>query len=41
MIPVNVDEGTMSQLASAFGCQLATLPFTYVGLPLGTTKPKL
>jgi hypothetical protein len=41
MILVNVDEGTMSQLASAFGCQLATLPFTYVGLPLGTTKPKL
>ena len=28
-------------LAATFGCQLGTLPFTYLGLPLGTMKPKV
>jgi hypothetical protein len=26
-------------LASTMGCQVGTLPFTYLGLPLGTTRP--
>jgi hypothetical protein len=26
-------------LAGFFGCQVGKLPFTYFGLPLGTTKP--
>ena len=29
------------QLAGVFGCKLETLPFTYLGLPLGTTKPRV
>lgn len=28
-------------LAGTLGCQLGSLPFTYLGLPLGTTKPKM
>ena len=28
-------------LARTFRCQLGTLPFTYLGLPLGTTKPRV
>jgi len=28
----------MAQLATAFGCTIGKLPFTYLGLPLGTTK---
>ena len=28
-------------LARTFRCQLGTLPFTYLGLPLGTTKPRM
>jgi hypothetical protein len=28
-------------LARTFGCSKGTLPFTYLGLPLGTTKPKI
>jgi hypothetical protein len=41
MVPVNVDDHTLNTLASAFGCQKAALPFTYLGLPLGTSKPKI
>lgn len=29
----------MTVLAGTFGCSIGTLPFTYLGLPLGTTKP--
>ena len=28
-------------LAAAFGCRLGALPFTYLGLPLGTTRPRI
>ena len=31
----------MAILASHFGCQIATMPFTYLGLPMGTTKPTM
>jgi hypothetical protein len=28
-------------LANTFGCKVGSMPFTYLGLPLGTTKPSL
>jgi hypothetical protein len=28
-------------LAGTFGCRVGSLPFTYLGLPLGVTKPKI
>jgi hypothetical protein len=28
-------------LAATFGCTGGTMPFTYLGLPMGTTKPKI
>jgi hypothetical protein len=28
-------------IAGLFGCKIGSLPFTYLGLPLGTTKPSL
>jgi hypothetical protein len=31
----------MQLLAEAFGCQVASLPFTYLGFPLGTARPQL
>jgi len=31
----------MQHLASTFGCQVGTLPFTYLGLPMRTTKPRI
>ena len=41
MVPVNVSDSKMPDLAAAFGCQIASMPFTYLGLPMGTTKPRL
>lgn len=29
----------MIVLANALGCQIGSMPFTYLGLPLGLTKP--
>jgi hypothetical protein len=34
MIPINVPDGNLQSLSTAFGCQTASLPFTYLGLPL-------
>jgi hypothetical protein len=41
MVPINVLDELVQHLASDFGCQVATLPFTYLGLPLGTARPKI
>jgi len=39
MLPINVPLDRMECLANTFGCSVGTLPFTYLGLPMGTTKP--
>jgi hypothetical protein len=39
MLPINVSE-KIQRLALTFGCSIGTFPFTYLGLPMGTTKPK-
>uniref|UniRef100_A0A0A9GKK0 Reverse transcriptase domain-containing protein n=1 Tax=Arundo donax TaxID=35708 RepID=A0A0A9GKK0_ARUDO len=31
----------MKHLAGIFGCKIGTLPFTYLGLPVVTTKPRV
>jgi hypothetical protein len=36
---MNVEESKWPSLTNALGCKLVTLPFTYLGLPLGTTGP--
>ena len=41
MVPINVPEAEAVRLAQVFHCVLGTLPFTYLGLPLGTTKPTI
>ena len=41
MIRLNLSEDQAQNLASTFGCKLGGLPFTYLGLPLGTSKPKI
>ena len=40
MVPLNIDNEAI-RLAAVFGCSLGTLPFTYLGLPMGTTKPRI
>jgi len=41
MIPLNLTQDQAVNLAGTFGVQLGKLPFTYLGLPLGTTKPRV
>ena len=41
MVPINVPLNKMQDLANAFGCQIDSMPFTYLGLPMGTTKPRM
>lgn len=41
MVPINMTEDRCTSLAQAFGCTVGKLPFTYFGLPLGLTKPKI
>jgi hypothetical protein len=41
MIPINIDTDRMNSLAQTFGCSIGILPFTYLGLPLGLSKPKV
>jgi len=39
LVPINMTNNRAQHLAQTFGCQLGSMPFTYLGLPLGTTKP--
>jgi hypothetical protein len=39
IVPINAAENKI--LARTLGCSIGTMPFTYLGLPLGTTKPKV
>lgn len=41
MLPVNIDDQNMELLANTLGCAIGSMTFTYLGLPLGTTKPKI
>lgn len=41
MMAINVEDSVLQQLAQGFGCQVGTLPFTYLGLAVGTTKPSI
>jgi len=36
--PLNLSDDKTQLLARVFGCKLEPLPFTYLGLPLGTTR---
>jgi hypothetical protein len=39
LIPINLSTQQAAFFAGLLGCNIATMPFTYLGLPLGTTKP--
>jgi len=41
ILPINVSPEKMQHLAMTFGCSVGSLPFTYLGLPMGTTKPRM
>jgi hypothetical protein len=41
IVPINVSPEKMQILAGTLGCQIGSLPFTYLGPALGITKPKI
>ena len=41
MIPINLEQQEALDLAQLMNCQIASMPFTYLGLPMGTTKPTM
>jgi hypothetical protein len=38
IVPINVGPEKMNILANVLDCQVGVMPFTYLGLPLGTTR---
>jgi hypothetical protein len=41
IVPINLSEDRTNHLAATFGCSVGSFPFTYLGLPLGLTKPRV
>jgi hypothetical protein len=41
LLPINLDAIKDTQLAAVFSCQIGSFPFTYLGLPIGTSGPKV
>lgn len=41
LVPINMTDERTTHLARTFDCTVGQMPFTYLGLPLGTTKPTI
>jgi hypothetical protein len=41
MVPLNVSQHQAQIMAEVFGCQIQAMPFTYLGLPMGSTRPQI
>lgn len=41
LVPININDERALQLANILGCKKESMPFTYLGLPMGTTRPKV
>jgi hypothetical protein len=41
LIHINISAEICQTLANNLGCKAESLPFTYLGLPMGTTKPRI
>lgn len=39
LIPINTPAALCQNIAQILGCKVGKMPFTYLGLPLGTTRP--
>jgi hypothetical protein len=38
LVPINCQDKTTQYLTTLLGCKLGQMPFTYLGLPMGTTN---
>jgi hypothetical protein len=41
LVPINLSPQEAQHVAMVFYCNLGSMPFTYLGLPMGTTNPSL
>jgi hypothetical protein len=41
MVPLNMTDEKARLMTGVFGCSLQEMPFTYLGLPMGTSRPKV
>jgi hypothetical protein len=41
MVPINISSDRCRELADIFQCKAESSPFTYLGLPMGNTRPKI
>lgn len=41
LVPINTPSERATQLADLFGCEIGQMPFTYLGLSMGTTRPSV
>lgn len=41
LVPINLSGEKTAHLAATFGCSIGSFPFTYLGLPLGLSKPSV
>jgi hypothetical protein len=41
LVPINISAEKTHHLAQTFGYEVGSTPFTYLGLPLGTTRPSV
>jgi hypothetical protein len=39
LVPINLQEHNTAAFEQQLGCSIGRIPFTYLGFPLGTTKP--
>jgi hypothetical protein len=40
-VPLNISQQHAAYMARVFGCQIQGMPFPYIGLPMGSTKPRV
>jgi hypothetical protein len=41
LVPINIASDKADHLAKTIACSVASMPVTYLGLPLGTTRPSV
>jgi hypothetical protein len=41
LMPLNLTQEKAEILVGVFGCKIQGLPYTYLGIPMGTTKPRV
>lgn len=41
LVPINITDEGSNQLVNILGCKKEAMPYTYLGLPMGTTRPKV